>query len=89
MVYGSYGAIHAIEVDGSTICDTDHIVGFTDGLTYNIEKFGGYKSFFLSGEGLVCRFQGRGTLLLQTRNPKSLVSFLHPFRPIKAKNNDD
>ena len=89
VLYGSYGAIHAVEVDGSYICDTDHIVGFTSGLTYNITKFGGFKSLFLSGEGLVCHFSGRGTLLLQTRNPPSLANFLERYRRVEKSSSND
>lgn len=89
VLYGSYGAIHAVEVDGSYICDTDHIVGFSAGLDYKIEKFGGFKSLFLSGEGLVCHFHGRGTLLLQTRNPTTLAHFLEPYRRVQTSNDND
>jgi uncharacterized protein (AIM24 family) len=63
------------------------MVAFTSGLQYNVRKLGGLKSLFLSGEGLVCDFQGRGRLWLQTRNPGALATFLHPFRPVKAKSN--
>jgi uncharacterized protein (AIM24 family) len=43
------------------------------------------KSLFLSGEGLVCNFHGRGRVWLQTRNPSSLASFLNAFRPVKSR----
>ncbi|MCO4763014.1 MAG: TIGR00266 family protein [Myxococcales bacterium] len=89
VLYGSYGAIHAVEVDGTYVCDTGHIVGFTSGLQYRIDKFGGFKSLFLSGEGLVCNFSGQGTLLLQTRNPPTLANFLEPYRRVQKSNNND
>ena len=84
--YCSYGALHEVQVppEGYTI-DNEHLVGFTEGLQYNIRKFGGYRGLFFSGEGLVCDFSGQGTLYLQTRNAGSLAAFLHPFRPVKAK----
>ena len=69
------------------IVDTDHVVGFTTGLNYQVTKVGGLKSLFLSGEGLVCRFQGQGRLWISTRAPGGLASFLHPFRRVKAKSN--
>ncbi len=79
-----YGGIHAVDVGPmGYICDTTHIVGFTGGLTYNVEKIGGMKSLFFSGEGLVCRFTGHGRLWISTRNPGGLASFLHPFRPVQ------
>lgn len=82
----SYGGIHRIDMDGSApyILDTAHIVAFTDGLDFKINKIGGMKSLFLSGEGLVCEFRGRGTLWAQTRNASSLASFLDAFRPVQS-----
>jgi uncharacterized protein (TIGR00266 family) len=87
LYYGSYGALHAVQVgpEGYT-ADTGHIVGFTEGLNYRVRSFGGFKGLFFSGEGLVCDFDGSGTLYLQTRDPASLAGFLHPFRPVKARN---
>jgi len=82
----SYGAIHQVDVSGSYVVDTSHIVGFDEGLTYSVRKGGGMKSLFLSGEGLVCEFTGSGRLWIQTRNAPALASFLHPFRPVKSKN---
>ena len=85
--YGSYGALHQVEVgaEGYTV-DTGHIVGFTSGLSYNVRAFNGFKGLFFSGEGLVAEFNGQGTVFAQTRNALSLVSFLHPFRPVKSNN---
>lgn len=79
----TYGGIHPIQMSGEStyIVDTSHIVAFTDGLDFKIRKVGGLKSLFLSGEGLVCEFHGRGTLWIQTRNAGSLASWLNAFRP--------
>lgn len=84
--YCAYGALHEIDVppEGYTV-DNAHLVGFTEGLTYNVRKFGGFKGLFFSGEGLVCDFQGQGKIYLQTRNAGSLAAFLHQYRPVKAK----
>jgi uncharacterized protein (TIGR00266 family) len=82
LFYAAYGAIHEVQVEHSYVCDTGHIVGFSPGLTYSVRKFGGFKGLFFSGEGLICEFQGHGSLMLQTRNPSSLASFLQPFRPV-------
>ena len=86
--FASYGAIHPVDVQGSYIVDTGHIVAFEDSLSFNIRKVGGIKSLFLSGEGLVCHFSGTGRLWLQTRNVPALASFLHPFRRVRPKNNN-
>lgn len=88
--FSAYGGLHAIDIGhqyAGYVCDNTHMVAFTSGLQYNVRKLGGLKSLFLSGEGLVCDFQGRGRLWLQTRNPGALATFLHPFRPVKAKSN--
>jgi uncharacterized protein (TIGR00266 family) len=85
LFFNSYGAMYEHEVDGESIVDTGFIVGFTSGLDYSISRVGGYKSLFFSGEGLVCRFSGKGKVYLQTRTPTSLVYFLDAFRPIKSR----
>lgn len=69
IAFNSFGAIKEIDVDGSFIVDTGHIVAFEDGLSFDVSKFGGgWKSFILGGEGLVCTFKGKGRLWIQTRN---------------------
>jgi uncharacterized protein (TIGR00266 family) len=86
LFYASYGAIHEVAVGaGGYTCDTGHIVGFTSGLEYNVRTFAGFKGLFFSGEGLVCDFEGRGTLFVQTRKAPSLAAFLHPFRPVQQR----
>ena len=88
LFFGSYGGIHSIEIgERGYICDTSHIVGFTGGLDFSVRKVGGLKSLFLSGEGLVCEFRGRGTLWISTRSPNALASFLQPFRRVESRSN--
>ncbi|MBM4361923.1 MAG: TIGR00266 family protein [Deltaproteobacteria bacterium] len=88
--YGSYGALHEVEVGpGGYTADTGHVVAFTEGLEYRVRPFGGAKGLFFSGEGLVCDFSGRGSVFLQTRSPASLASFLHPYRPVKARGSSE
>ena len=72
-----------IEVNGSYVVDTGHIVAFTEGLDYSISSVGGYKSLFFSGEGLVCRFSGTGRVWIQTRKLQPFLFWLFPFRPSK------
>lgn len=69
IVVGGFGAIEPIHVDGSMVIDTGHIVAWESTLTYQISKAGsGWVSSFLSGEGLVCTFQGQGIVYIQSRN---------------------
>jgi uncharacterized protein (TIGR00266 family) len=89
LFYGSYGAIHEVPVGaGGYTCDTGHIVGFTSGLEYRVRPFGGFKGLFFSGEGLICDFDGRGSVFLQTRSAPSLAAFLHPYRRVERSGND-
>ncbi|MSQ84012.1 MAG: TIGR00266 family protein [Myxococcales bacterium] len=84
--FNTFGALVPIDVDGEYIVDTGHIVGFTAGLDYEVKSVGGYKSLFFSGEGLVCRFSGRGRVWVQTRRLQAFASWVFPFRPQKNKN---
>ncbi len=84
--FNTYGAIFEVDVSGNYVVDTGFIVGFTEGLTYNVTKVGGYKSLFLSGEGFVCKFQGQGKVWIQTRQVFPFAWWVYPFRPAKNKN---
>ncbi len=69
VIVGAFGALEAIQVDGSLVIDTGHIVAWESSLQYTVGKSGsGWIASFLSGEGLVCTFQGQGTVYLQSRN---------------------
>ncbi len=80
--FSSYGGVIEVDVDGDYVVDTGNIVAFTDGLEYRITKVGGYKSLFFSGEGLVCRFSGRGRVWIQTRKVGAFIAWTFPFRRV-------
>lgn len=87
LFFSCYGGLHPIDVGpAGYICDTSHVVAFTGGLNYDVQRVGGIKSLFFSGEGLVCRFHGQGRLWVSTRNPSSLASFIQPYRPVQRSN---
>ena len=78
----AYGGIREVEVDGSFVCDTGHMVAFDQCLGYKLRLAGGgMLTAFKSGEGLVFEFSGKGKLLLQSRNLSSLVSWISPLLP--------
>ena len=81
--FNSFGGIIEIEVEDGYVVDTGHIVAFTENLTYDISRVGGYKSLFFSGEGLVCRFSGKGKVWIQTRKVNPFIGWVNPFRPSK------
>jgi len=75
----SYGAIHTINLGEreEIIIDNGHLVAWTEYTNYKIEKAAkGWISSFTSGEGLVCRFTGPGTILIQTRNPSGFRNWV-------------
>lgn len=77
VIVGSFGAIYPVQVDGEYIVDSGHIVAFNESLDFSISKAG--KSWiysFLGGEGLVCKFKGKGTVWCQSHNPGSFGSSL-------------
>ena len=70
VLVGAFGGIQELECDGSLVIDTGHLVAWDSTLTYTVGKSGsGWIASFLSGEGLVCHFQGQGRIWIQTRNP--------------------
>lgn len=89
LFFNSYGAILAIDVTDQYYVDTGYVVAFEDSLQYRVTVLPGLraggkvKSFFFGGEGFVCQFTGQGRVWIQTRHPKSFISWVHPFRPAK------
>ncbi len=72
IAFNSFGGVRAVDIEDGFVVDTGHIVAFEDTLTFDISRFGGgWKGLLLSGEGLVCRFRGKGRLWIQTRNPRA------------------
>jgi uncharacterized protein (TIGR00266 family) len=70
VLLSSFGSFYEIEVDGEYIVDTGHIVAFEKTLNFTIGKPGSsWIGAFLGGEGLVCRFRGKGRLFCQTHHP--------------------
>ena len=84
--FNTFGAMFCMNVNGSYVVDTGHIVAFTDGLQYEIGRVGGYKSLFFSGEGLVCRFRGQGKVWIQTRKLGPFAHWAEAFRPVRSSN---
>jgi len=78
----AYGGMEEIDVQGSFICDTGHMVAFDASLNYRLRLAGkGMLTAFKSGEGLIFEFNGTGKLLIQSRNLDGLVSWITPALP--------
>jgi uncharacterized protein (TIGR00266 family) len=86
MLVSSYGAIERRTLEHGDVLkvDTGHIVAFQEGIGYQVEKVGNWKSTFLSGEGLVATFTGPGTLWMQTRSPDDFLGWLIPQLPTQS-----
>lgn len=81
----SFGTIYPVDVDGEYIVDTGHIVAFEDTLEFKLSKVGhSWLSSILGGEGIVCRFKGKGRIWCQSHNPRSFGMILGPMlRPVQ------
>lgn len=79
----SFGAIERVDLGpGETYTvDTGHIVAFEGTTSFDVRKVGGLKSTLFSGEGLVCEFEGQGSVWLQTRSSDAFLSWLIPNLP--------
>ncbi|KAI9786371.1 MAG: hypothetical protein M1816_008032 [Peltula sp. TS41687] len=66
------------------IVDNGHLVAWN--CKYVLERVasGGFMSTIASGEGLVCKFTGPGTIFMQTRNPQALGAWIAAYVPRSA-----
>lgn len=80
VIFNSFGAIYPVEVDGEYIVDTGHIVAFNETLNFSLSKAGkSWISSILGGEGLVCKFRGKGTVWCQSHNPTAFGEIIGPM----------
>ncbi len=85
VLLNAFGAIEAYQLNGELIVDTGHLVAFTEGIEYTVGKAGkGWIQSFLSGEGLVLRMRGVGTVYLQSRNPTEYGKSVGPKLPERS-----
>ena len=71
LLVNAYGRITAIDVEDELVVDSGHLVAFEETLDYRLTKTNaGWIKSFVSGEGLVMHFSGRGRIWVQSHNPK-------------------
>lgn len=82
----SFGTVYEIDVDGEYVVDTGNIVAFEKSLTFSIGKANtSWLGAFFGGEGLICRFKGKGKVFCQTHNPRAFGQLVGSQLPaIKA-----
>jgi uncharacterized protein (TIGR00266 family) len=83
LLVSSYGAIMNVDLaPGQTyVVDTGHMVGWEEGVSYEVHKVGNWKSTLLGGEGFVVRLTGPGRIYVQTRSPESFIAWITPKLP--------
>ena len=87
LFFNAYGDIQEIDVKGGYAVDNGYVVAWEPTLNYSVSTAGRGLKNFLFGDQLITRFSGHGKLWVQSRSTHNLVSFLHPFRRVKPKNN--
>lgn len=87
VLVNSFGSLVYLQVtpDNPITIDNDHVIAWDRNLDYHIEIASGMFGF-TTGEGLVNKFEGSGTVLIQTRNISGLAGALSPYLP---KNSGD
>ncbi len=83
LLVSSYGAIATVDLaDGETyVVDSGHMVGWDEGVRYEVHKAGNWKSTILGGEGLVVSLTGPGRVYIQTRSQDAFLDWLIPKLP--------
>lgn len=81
-IIGAFGALEEVRVEGSLVIDTGHVAAWDATLNYKVGKSGsGWIASWLSGEGLVCHFEGQGSVWVQTRNAAEYGGTIGPMLP--------
>lgn len=86
LFFNSYGDIHEVQVEGDYIVDNGYAVAWDASLDYQVQKSGKKIRSFLFGDQLVMRFNGHGRVWTQSRSPRSMASWVYPFRRVKNNN---
>jgi uncharacterized protein (TIGR00266 family) len=76
----AFGCVYSIDVDGEYNVDTSHIVAFEDSLSFNLSKVGdSWIKSFVGGEGLTCKFKGKGRVWCQSHSQTAFGRLLGPM----------
>jgi uncharacterized protein (TIGR00266 family) len=80
MIIASYGAIEEVTLQPGQdiIIDSGHVLAFQESVQWELTRAVAGKSMqsAKSGEGLVYRFSGPGTIMTQTRNQSQLLGWI-------------
>ena len=83
IILGSYGGVQELVCDGSIVVDSGHLVAWDTSLNFKNTKAtdSGWIASFLSGEGIVVRFEGQGRVWMQSRNAPEYGRTIGPQLP--------
>jgi len=80
VVLGAYGAVDTLDLgpDDAVTIDSGHVVAYDAGMQSRLRRAveGRSVQSLKSGEGLVFDFAGPGRVMIQSRNPRSLIEWL-------------
>lgn len=76
--FGAYGGLTQKRINGEFVVDSGHLVAYEPGIKMRLGLAGGLVGSVTSGEGLVNRLSGQGTIYLQSRSMGGLIRFLRP-----------
>jgi uncharacterized protein (TIGR00266 family) len=85
LFFNAYGDILPIDVDGEYVVDNGFAVAWEPTLDYQLTRGRKIRSFLFSDQ-LLLRFSGKGRIWLQSRSPRALAAWVHPFRPVQSNN---
>jgi len=80
--------LEEIQVDGQYVVDNGFAVAWEPTLQYRITHSKRIRSFLFSDQ-LLLNFEGRGSLWVQSRSPRSLASWVYPFRAVQPDTDND
>jgi uncharacterized protein (TIGR00266 family) len=83
VVASCYGALDTVTLGAGErlVVDSGHMVAFEDGVEMTTRRVAGTMASLKSGEGLVLEFTGPGEVLVQSRNPGALITWLTQVLP--------
>lgn len=85
LFFHSYGKIELINVQGEYIVNNGYAVAWEPSLNFTWTASGRVMSYLYTD--MLLRFSGTGKLWVQTRSPRALASWVHPFRRAKKSKN--
>jgi uncharacterized protein (TIGR00266 family) len=85
LFFNAYGDIEEVEVDGSYTVDNGYAVAWEPTLQYTLTRSKKIRAFLFSDQ-LLMSFTGRGKVWVQSRSPRTMSNWVHPFRPQKSEN---